>query len=103
MFVSRGETMAIGASPAAFRKAMQDASEADWVKGLASWRAGIDDAEAAKQLKSQGMKDAGAFSAADRKVLQKAVMEVWREESEKLGPDALEMFKQAAAALGVAP
>lgn len=89
--------------PEAIRKAMQDASEADWVKGLASWRAGIDDAEAAKQLKSQGMKDAGAFSAADRKVLQKAVMEVWREESEKLGPDALEMFKQAAAALGVAP
>lgn len=86
--------------PDDLRKVMRDASEADWQKGLAAWRAGEDDRKAEQKLKSSGMKEMPAFSVADRKTLQKAVLEVWRQESEKLGPDALEMYKQATAALG---
>ncbi len=84
------------------RKVMRDASEADWEKGLADWRAKADDIAAEKTLKDKGMNNLAPFSVADRKTLQKAVFAVWREESEKLGPDALEMFNQAATALGVA-
>jgi len=80
---------------------MRDASEADWEQGLAAWRAKADDIAAEKTLKDKGMQAMAPFSLADRKVLQKAVFEVWRAESEKLGPDALEMFNQAAAALDV--
>lgn len=87
--------------PEDLRKAMRDASEADWQKGLAVWRAGDDDRKAEQKLKAGGMKEEPPFSVADRQALQKAVFNVWREDSEKLGPDALEMFKEAAAALGV--
>ncbi len=86
--------------PEPLRQAMRDASEADWEKGIVAWRAQLDDTAATKTLLARGMKDAGPFSLDDRKVLQKAVLEVWREESQKLGTDALEMYEKAAAALG---
>jgi TRAP-type C4-dicarboxylate transport system substrate-binding protein len=88
--------------PEPLREAMRAASEADWVKGLAAWRAQSDDIAATKLLLERGMKDAGVYSIEDRKTLQKAVLSVWRDESQKLGADALEMYDKAAAALGAA-
>lgn len=87
--------------PEDLRRAMRDASEADWQKGLVMWNAGDDERKAEQKLKAGGMKELPPFSVADRRMMQKAVLEVWRAESEKLGPDALEMFNEATAALGV--
>jgi TRAP-type transport system periplasmic protein len=86
--------------PEDLKAVMRDVTEEDWAVAVEEWRAGVEDKAAKEQLAAGGMKELPPVSAEDRKTLQAAVFEVWKEESEKLGADAVELYEEVVRVLG---
>jgi len=81
------------------KKALEDAGVTSWDEGLKKWR-NKDLTEKARALMiSKGATDMGPFSDAERKKLQAAILTTWKSESEKLGPEAVDLFNQVSAVL----
>ncbi|MEO8654041.1 MAG: TRAP transporter substrate-binding protein DctP [Ramlibacter sp.] len=93
-------------TPAAWAKldpemqaAIRAAGEADNVRALANWREGKDEKDAQAFLESKGMKFLGPLPLEDRRRIQAELLKVWREQSEKLGPEAVKNFERISALL----
>ena len=86
--------------PDSVKKTIQEVSEKQWQEGVEGWRKGEASAAAKAFLVSQGMKDLGSFSKADRKRLQDTVFAVWKAQCEKLGPEAMDLYNTVSKILG---
>ncbi len=81
------------------KKALADAGKKSWDAGLKLWRDKALTEDARSFMISKGAKDQGPFSQAERKKLQDAVLKTWKEECEKLGPEAVELYNKVVAVL----
>ena len=82
------------------KKTIQEVAEKQWEEGVEGWRKGEASAEAKAFLVDKGMKDLGSFSKADRQKLQDTVFAVWKEQCEKLGPEAMDLYNKVSKILG---
>jgi TRAP-type C4-dicarboxylate transport system substrate-binding protein len=82
------------------KQAVAAAGKKSWDEGVALWRDATLTNEARSFMVGKGARDLGPFSQAERKKLQQVVFEVWKQECEKLGPEAVELYNQIVAKLG---
>lgn len=66
-----------------------------WDFQMDKWKTRGYENYSAAELKKKGMVEIEAFSIEDRMKIQKAILEVWREECEKLGPEAVAHYNKA--------
>lgn len=88
-------------TPAAWAKlddgmkaAIKAAGEADMKKAIAEWQEGKGETEHQAFMESKGVKYLPPLPVEDRRRVQTELMKVWREQSEKLGPDAVKNFER---------
>lgn len=84
---------------AAMRDAIRAAGEADMKKAMSDWQEGKGEKTSQAFLESKGMKFLPPLPLEDRRRIQTELLKVWREQSEKLGPDALKNFERISARL----
>lgn len=65
-----------------------------WDAMYSAWMGEVYEKESNKAILEKGMIELPDFSLEDRKKLQKAVLEVWLEECQKIGPDAVEHYNK---------
>ena len=65
-----------------------------WDAMYSAWVGEVYEKEANKALLEKGMTELPNYSLEDRKKLQKAVLEVWLEQCQKIGPDAVEHYNK---------
>jgi len=85
----------------ALKTVMTEVGAEFYKQALQAWRDNKEDVAAADWLKEKGMKAQPSFSLDDRKRVQAALFKAWREQCEKLGPEAVENYNRIVAALGV--
>ncbi len=85
----------------ALKAVMVDVGKQFHAEALQAWRDSKADNEAKAWLADKGMKILDPFPIADRKAIQTALLKVWREQCEKIGPEAVENYKRVVAALGL--
>lgn len=83
----------------AMQAALRAAGEEDMARAVAAWREGKGEKEAQAFLESKGMKFMPPLPLDDRRKVQAVLLKIWREQSEKLGPEALKNFERISAAL----
>ena len=81
------------------KKAIAEAGKASWEEGVKLWRNATLTNEARDFMISKGGVNLPPFSQADRDTLQSAVFEVWKEATEKQGPEAVQLYNDVVAAL----
>ncbi len=81
------------------KKAIAEAGKASWDEGVKLWRNATLTNEARDFMISKGGVNLPPFSQADRDKLQSAVFKVWKEASEKQGPEALQLYNDVVTAL----
>ncbi len=84
----------------ALKTAMQDVGKEFYARALDEWRSNKLEGETAAFLKEKGMKFLAPFPLEDRKKIQQALFKAWREQCEKIGPDAVKNYERIIAALG---
>lgn len=84
----------------ALKKVMVDVGAEFYATALQAWRENRQDVEAASWLKEKGMKMLAPFSLEDRTKVQAALFKAWKEQCEKIGPEAVENYNKILAALG---
>lgn len=88
----------------ALKKVMTDVGAETRAKAIQSWRSDVGTAEIIQWLKDKGgMKVEPAFSLEDRKKMQAALFKVWKQQCEKIGPDAVANYEKIVAALDAKP
>ena len=81
------------------KKAIADAGKTSWDEGVKLWRDATLSNEARDFMVKNGGVSLPPFSQADRDKLQSTVFEVWKEASEKQGPEAVQLYNDVVAAL----
>ncbi len=81
------------------KKAIADAGKTSWDEGVKLWRDATLSNEARDFMVKNGGVSLPPFSQADRDKLQSTVFEVWKEASEKQGPEAVKRYNDVVAAL----
>ena len=81
------------------RKIMIDVGLEKFEESMALWRAEKIYEDAKAKLIKAGYRVLDPFPLADRREIQSAIMAVWREDAEKIGPQALEMYERIVKAL----
>jgi TRAP-type C4-dicarboxylate transport system substrate-binding protein len=74
------------------RDAIKAAGEADMKRAVAEWQEGKGEKASQAFLESKGMKFQPPLPMEDRRRIQAELLKAWREQSEKLGPEALKNF-----------
>ena len=85
--------------PADLRQDMVDVGEEMFNESMARWREEEIYNAAASELTDSGYKMLEPFPLEDRLEIQKAILKVWREDVEKISPQALEFYDRIVAAL----
>lgn len=76
------------------KRVVQDAAKLEYDRSVAAWRDGKGELEAQQFLESKGVKFYPPLPLEQRKQIQAALLEEWRMQSEKLGPDAVRHYQQ---------
>jgi TRAP-type transport system periplasmic protein len=84
----------------ALQKTMQEVGKEFYAQALDEWRNNKLEEETRAWLKEKGVKFQPDFSLEDRKKVQQALFKAWREQCEKIGPDAVKNYERIIAALG---
>ena len=84
--------------PGDLRQIMLDVGEEMFTESMARWREEEIYNAAAAELTQNGYKMLEPFPLEDRLEIQKAILKVWREDVEKIGPQALEYYDRIVAA-----
>jgi TRAP-type C4-dicarboxylate transport system substrate-binding protein len=86
--------------PADLQKIVADESNTMWNESVEQWREGAAEAEAEAFLIDEGgMKKLDPVPLEDRKKIQAALLSVWKENAEQIGPEAVENYNRIVAAL----
>ena len=85
--------------PGDLQQVMLDVGDEMFTESMARWRAEEIYNAAAQELTKNGYKILEPFPLDDRLEIQQAILKVWREDVEKIGPHALEYYDRIVAAL----
>ena len=85
--------------PADLQQVMRDVGDEMFTESMARWRAEEIYNAAADELTKNGYRILEPFPLEDRLEIQQAILKVWREDVEKIGPHALEYYDRIVAAL----
>jgi TRAP-type C4-dicarboxylate transport system substrate-binding protein len=83
----------------ALQAAVRASVEAESARALSEWRGGKGEADNRGFLEAKGMKFMPPLPIEDRRKVQAELLKVWREQSEKLGPEGVQSFERISAAL----
>ena len=85
--------------PSDLQKILVDVGKEMTAENMAIWAEEKVYNDARKKLEDLGHRFLDAFPLEDREIISQAILDVWREDTEKLGPDAMKYLERIVAAL----